>query len=115
MQTLPIDGSSMPLTSDVMTRLQAMTLYPQSLASIMASLGDGNWNPGRSANAGSSMSIPTMKTFDVGADGNQLLAHYIMDTMETLLTSLESKGRVVIRTKALMGVFMANNVALWIA
>lgn len=112
MQTLPIDGSSIPLTSEVMTRLQAMTLYPQSLASIMASLGDGNWNPGRAGNAGSSMSIPTMKNFDVGADGNQLLAHYIMDTMETLLTSLESKARTVIRTKALMGVFMANNVAL---
>ncbi|KAL8832574.1 MAG: hypothetical protein Q9191_000198 [Dirinaria sp. TL-2023a] len=112
MQTLPIDGSAMPLTSEVMTRLQAMTLYPQSLASIMASLGDGNWNPGRAANAGSSMSIPTMKNFDVGADGNQLLAHYAMDTMETLLTSLENKARVVIRTKALIGVFMANNVAL---
>ena len=112
MQTLPIDGSTIPLTSEIMARLQAMTLYPQSLASIMASLGDGNWNPGSAGNSASSVSVPTTKNFDVGADGNQLLAHYIMDTMETLLTSLESKARAVVRSKALLGVFMANNVAL---
>ena len=53
-----------------------------------------------------------MKSFDVGADGNKLLAHYILDTMETLLTGLEAKGRAVVTSKALLGVFMANNVAL---
>lgn len=112
MQTLPIDASSIPFTSEVMTRLQTMTLYPQSLASIMASVGNGNWNVGATGNNGSSTSIPSMKNFDVGADGNQLLAHYITDTMETLLTSLDAKARAVIRSKAQWGVFMANNVAL---
>lgn len=112
MQSLPIDGSSLPFTSDVMTRLQTMTLYPQPLASIMASLGDGNWNPGSTGNTTSSMSVPQTKNFDVGADGNQLLAHYVLDTMETLLTSLEAKARALVRSKSMLGVFMANNVAL---
>ena len=112
MQTLPIDGSSLPFTAEVMTRLQTMTLYPQPLASIMASLGDGNWNPGSTVNTASTTSIPSTKGFDVGADGNQLLAHYILDTIETLLTSLEAKARNLVRSKSLLGVFIANNVAL---
>ena len=112
MQTLPIDGSSLPFTAEVMTRLQTMTLYPQPLASIMASLGDGNWNPGSTVNTASTTSVPSTKGFDVGADGNQLLAHYILDTIETLLTSLEAKARHSVRSKSLLGVFIANNVAL---
>lgn len=106
MQTLPIDGSSVPLTSEVMTRLQTMTLYPQSLGSIMASMGDGNWNRGAASVTSSSNFL------DVGADSSQLLSHYILDTMEALLSSLESKARILMKSKSLLGVFIANNVAL---
>lgn len=112
MTSLPMDGASVPYTMEVMTRLQTMTLYPQSLSSILASLGDGNWNSGSSGGAGSSTSLPSMKSFDVGVDGNQLLAHYILDTMETLLSSLEAKARMLLKGKSVVGVFMANNVAL---
>ena len=109
---IPGDGASLPYTSEVMARLQALTQYPQSLASILASIGDGNWNPGSVSATGSSTSIPSLKSLDVGADGNQLLAHYIMDTMETLLTALDSKARMMVKNKAIVGVFMANNVAV---
>lgn len=113
MTALPLDGSSIPYTSDVMNRLQTMTLYPKSLASILTSLGDGNWTSKSPNNFGaSSTSLPSLKSFDVGADGNQLLSHYIIDTMETLLTSLDAKARAYAKTKALHGVFMANNVAV---
>lgn len=113
MTALPLDGASIPYTTEVMNRLQTMTLYPKSLASILTSLGDGNWT-GKSQNnfGASSTSLPSLKSFDVGADGNQLLSHYIIDTMETLLTSLDAKARAYIKTKALHGVFMANNVAI---
>lgn len=106
MQTLPIDGSAVPLTTEVMNRLQNMTLYPHSLASIMASLGDGNWNRQAAGNA----NPPT--NLDVGADGNQLLSNYVLDTVEALLVSLEGKARVLVKSKSLLGVFLANNVAL---
>ena len=113
MNALPLDGSSIPYTTEVMNRIQTMTLYPKSLASILTSLGDGNWTRKSSSNFGaSSTSLPSLKSFDVGADGNQLLSHYIVDTMETLLTNLDAKARVFIKTKALHGVFMANNVAV---
>ena len=112
MLTLPTDGAAIPYTTDLMVRLQTMTSYPQPLSSILASLGDGNWNAGCSGHTGSSTSLPSLKSFDVGADGSQLLAHYILDTMDTLLSSLETKARALLKGKAVIGVFMANNVAV---
>lgn len=110
--TIPGDGASLPYTSEVMARLQALTLSQRPLASILASIGDGNWNPGSVSATGSSTSLPSLKSFDVGADWSQLLAHYVMDTMETLLTTLESKARTLLKSKSTIGVFMANNVAI---
>ena len=109
---LPGDGAALPLTSDIMARLQNLTLYPKPVGSILASLGDGNWKGGASTTNSSSTSLPSLKSFDVGADGGQLLAHYVLDMIETLLTGLDGKARLLHKTKALHGVFMANNVAL---
>ncbi|KAL8691535.1 MAG: hypothetical protein Q9218_003259 [Villophora microphyllina] len=115
-QTLPADGSAIPFTSEVMTRMQTMTMYPQSLASIMASLGDRNWNSlaaVTASNTNSSTSLPSLKSFDVGADSSQLLAHYIMDTIDTLLKNFDSpKSRSLLKSKAVYGVFISNNVAV---
>ena len=111
-ETFPLDGSALSLTTEIMTRLQTLTLYGHPLASIMASLGDSNWQSIASANTGSSNSLPSLKSFDVGADSSQLLAHYVMDTIETLLASLDSKARTLFKGKSLIGVFMANNVAV---
>ena len=111
-QSLPHDGSVVPLTTEVMSRMQTMTTYPQSLASVMASLGDGNWQSVASIHSTSSTSLPSLKSFDVGADSSQLLAHYVMDTIETLLTCLDAKARTMLKSKSVAGVFMANNVAL---
>lgn len=114
MTTLPVDGSAVPFTSETMSRLQNFTAYPKSLSSILTSLGDGNWT--RSSNSAhpsdSSTSIPSLKSFDVGADGSQLLTHYILDTLEAHLTSLESRARVMMKSKAVHGVFISNTTAL---
>ncbi|KAK8217291.1 exocyst complex component exo70 [Zalaria obscura] len=110
MLQLPGDGSSVPLTPEVMTRLQMMVDYLSPLSSIMTSLGDGNWT--QSSKSSSTTSIPTMKSFDVGADGRQLFAHYATDTIETLLQNLDSRSRAVLKGKSLQGVFLANNIAV---
>ncbi|KAL8682450.1 MAG: hypothetical protein Q9186_001493 [Xanthomendoza sp. 1 TL-2023] len=112
MQSVPLDGSVIPFTTEVMARMQALITYPQSLASIMASLGDGNWQSLASANSTSSTSLPSLASFEVGTDSSHLLAHYIMDTIETLLTTLDSKARALLKSKFIAGVFIANNVAL---
>ncbi|MCJ1255238.1 exocyst complex component exo70 [Lignoscripta atroalba] len=108
MQLLPTDGAAIPFTTEVMTRLQVLTLYPQPLSSIMASLGDGNWNS-PSGSMGSSSSLPTL---DVGADGDKLLTHYTYDTIDTLLTSLDGRARTLLKARSLIGVFLANNIAI---
>lgn len=116
MLQLPADGSSVPLTAEVMMRLQLMTEYLRSLTSIMRSLGDGGWSspsPATAAAAAASTnSVPTLKSFDVGADGAQLFGHYATDTIEALLSNLESRSRALIKTKSAQGVFMANNIAV---
>lgn len=110
MLQLPGDGGALQISSDVMTRLQLMTAYMQPLASILRSLGDGGWN--KPSDMTSSNSTPTLKSFDVGADGNQLFAHYCADSIETLLGSLETKARQMQKGKSLQGVFLANNIAV---
>ncbi|KAF2472819.1 uncharacterized protein BDR25DRAFT_258280 [Lindgomyces ingoldianus] len=107
---LPMDGAAVPTTTDVMVRLQTMTNYLPPLSSVMTSLGDGGWSAG-STNS-SSTSLPTLKSFDVGADGKQLFAHYASDTIDTLLSNLENKARTLLKGKSLHGVFIANNVAI---
>nr|POE94642.1 exocyst complex protein exo70 [Quercus suber] len=110
MQALPVDGAAVSLTTEVMTRLQLMTSYLPPLSSIMRSLGDGGWTTPNHAT--SSTSIPTLKSFDVGADGKQLFAHYSTDTIDTLLNNLESRARVMLKGRSLQGVFLANNLAI---
>lgn len=110
--TISGDAASLPLTGEVMARLQALTLYQRPLASTLASIGDGNWNTNSLSATGSSTSLPSLKSFDVGADWSQLLAHYVMDAMETLLTTLEAKARTFLKNKSTIGIFMANNVAI---
>ncbi|EON63718.1 hypothetical protein W97_02946 [Coniosporium apollinis CBS 100218] len=107
---LPMDGSPIPATNEVMTRLQTMTSYLPSLSSILTSLGDGGWSITSAST--SSTSIPTIKSFEVGADGRKLFAHYASDTLNTLLQNIDAKSRMLHKTKPLQGVFIANNVAV---
>jgi exocyst complex component 7 len=101
LQVLPPDGPTIPTTIKVMTRLQTMVEFLDPLKTVMVSVGDGNWKTpaaGRDAPA------------DVGADGRMLLSHYASDTIETLLTNLEGKGRLLLKRPALVAVFLCNNV-----
>ncbi|KAL9131598.1 MAG: hypothetical protein Q9217_000486 [Psora testacea] len=113
MQTLPFDGATIPFTTETMARLQELTAYPNSLSSLLASLGDGNWTPTNPTHpTNSPTSVPSLRSLDVGADGTALLAHYILDTIEAHLTTLESRSRIVHKSKAVSGVFLYNTIAL---
>lgn len=109
-QSLPVDAGAVSITSEVMTRLQLMTSYLPPLSSLLRSLGDGGWSAPSAGN--SNTSIPTLKSFDVGADGKQLFSHYAADTIEALFTSLESRARVLLRGRSLQGVLLANNICV---
>lgn len=112
MIALPIDGAALPITSDVVLHLQILISHPQSLASTLTSLGDGNWSSPSAATNISSSSLPSTASYESGANSNQLIAHYVHDSVDNLLSALEVRARVIMKSKALIGLFMANNVAV---
>jgi exocyst complex protein 7 len=97
---LPPDGGSIPLVDEVMSSLATLTRYSGPLASILTSLGDGNWR----SNSNTAGTAP----LDVGPDSGTLLSHFIVDMIEALMTSLEARGRAFYRSKAALGVFLSN-------
>lgn len=97
---LPPDGGTVPLVSEVMSSIATLTAYSGPLASILTSLGDGNWRFA-SNTAGTA-------PLDVSPDSSTLLSHYILDMIDALMYSLEGRGRNFHRTKAAQGVFLSN-------
>ncbi|CZT00478.1 probable exocyst complex protein EXO70 [Rhynchosporium graminicola] len=109
--TVPQDSAAMPITQETMTRLQTMVDFLRPISSIMVSIGDGGWKTNASSNQ-SLDQIPTLNSFDVGADGKEIFANYSMDTIDILLSSLEQKARPLLKGKPPLGVFIANNATI---
>jgi exocyst complex protein 7 len=108
---IPPDGAAVPITTETMTRLQTMVDFLGPVSNIMISVGDNGWkSTGESNN--STDQIPSLKSFDVGADGKQIFAHYSIDTIDALLTSLEQKAKPLLKGKPTLGVFIANNATI---
>lgn len=112
LQTLPMDGAPTPIVSETMQRLQVMVEFLRPISSIMISIGDGGWKSTGAANGRSLDAIPSLASFDIGADGREIFSHYCLDTIDTLLASLDQKARIILRGKALVGVFIANSVVI---
>ena len=110
MHVLPSDGSAVPITVETMNRLQNMVDFLRPISSIMISLGEGGWKT-NSASA-SSEQIPNLNTFDISADGRKIFGSYSIDTIDVLMSSLDNKGKVLSKSKATLGVFLANNATI---
>ncbi|PHH77048.1 hypothetical protein CDD80_986 [Ophiocordyceps camponoti-rufipedis] len=106
-QTVLADGSPTPLVAETMQRLQTMVEFLRPISSIMISLGDGGWKANAPSGGWSADAVPSLASFDIGADGRDIFVHYCLDTIDTLLSSLEQKARAL-RSKATVGVFLAN-------
>ncbi|CAK7222358.1 exocyst complex component exo70 [Sporothrix curviconia] len=114
LQTLPLDGGPLPIVSETMQRLQTMVDFLRPISSIMISLGDGGWRAGAAprGGAGASDAIPSLASFDVGADGREIFAHYCADTLDALLSALDARARATQGRKPVVGVFLANSIAI---
>ncbi|KAI3329232.1 exocyst complex protein exo70 [Xylariaceae sp. AK1471] len=110
-QALPLDGSPMPVVSETMQRLQTMVDFLRPISSIMISLGDGGWKSAALSNT-SSDAIPSLASFDIGADGKEIFAHYCTDTIDILMSALEQKARLLLKGKSVLGVFLANSITI---
>jgi exocyst complex component 7 len=111
LQVLPADGAPIPIVSETMQRLQAMVEFLRPISSVMISLGDGGWKSAAAANR-STDAIPSLASFDIGADGKEIFAHYCTDTIDALLSALDQKARMLLKSKSVMGVFLANSVTI---
>ena len=111
LQSLPPDGSPIPIISETMQRLQSMVDFLRPISSIMVSLGDGGWKSPSAARGGND-AIPSLSSFDIGADGKDIFAHYCTDTIDVLMASLESRARPLLGKKPTIGVFIANSVTI---
>ncbi|KAK6852586.1 exocyst complex protein EXO70 [Apiospora arundinis] len=111
LQILPSDGAPVPVVSETMQRLQAMVEFLRPISSLMISLGDGGWKSMATANR-STDAVPSLASFDITADGNEIFAHYCTDTIDVLLSALEQKARMLLKGKSAMGVFIANCVTI---
>ncbi|KAI3331385.1 exocyst complex protein exo70 [Ustulina deusta] len=110
-QALPSDGSPMPVVSETMQRLQTMVDFLRPISSIMISLGDGGWKTITPSNT-STDAIPSLASFDIGADGKEIFAHYCTDTIDLLMSALEQKARLLLKGKSVLGVFLANSITI---
>jgi exocyst complex protein 7 len=111
LQALPQDAHAVPITAETMTRLQTMVDFLPPISSIMISIGDGGWKSNAASNTPTDQ-IPSLASFDVTADGKQIFAHYCIDTINTLLISLEQKGKPLLKGNQTAGAFLLNNVSI---
>ena len=110
---LPPDGAPVPLVGEAMQRLQTMVEFLRPLSSIMVSLGDGGWKSAAASRGGVGDAIPSLASFDIGADGQEIFAHYCFDTLEVLLNSLDARAKQPPPPKRpVIAVFLANSVSI---
>lgn len=108
---LPPDGGAVPVTTEILSELQALSAYMRPLSPILTSLGEKGWSLPSSPTA-STHSVPSLKSLDFSGDANDLFAMYAGDMLEEMLKALESRARLLHKTGSLQGVFMSNNVAI---
>ncbi|KAK3380129.1 Cullin repeat-like-containing domain protein [Lasiosphaeria ovina] len=112
LQTLPPDGAPIPVVSETIQRLQSMVDFLRPISSIMVSLGDGGWKSAAASRGGAGDAIPSLASFDIGADGREIFAHYCTDTIDVLMVALDARARVLLQKKSPIGVFLANSVTI---
>lgn len=87
LQSLPSDGAPIPIVSETIQRLQTMVDFLRPISSIMISLGDGGWKSAAASRGAAADTIPSLSSFDIGADGKDIFAHYCADTIDALMSA----------------------------
>jgi exocyst complex protein 7 len=112
--SLPPDSAAIPLSAEVVGKLQNLVDYMSPVTSVMASVGDGNWSTLSPSSPNGALGNGSMRSFDtLGApDGPQLFAHYSSDVLETLINGLDARARLLMKSQGAGAVFMCNNISV---
>jgi exocyst complex protein 7 len=118
--TLPQEGAAIPATIETMERMRALGDFLPPVLKVITAVGDGNWGPiPGSPNLNGS---PSLRSFDTtltgttagggSTEGRQILIHFCSDILETLITALDSRSRLLLKNQGVQSVFMLNNIAV---
>ncbi|RHZ56375.1 hypothetical protein Glove_402g16 [Diversispora epigaea] len=99
---LPNDGTVHELTITTLQQLKRLTDYPETVESMLLTLGDGNWNISEKD------PLFSRDKSGRGASGNIIVKHYFGDILESLSQSLDSKAKTY-KKSALTSIFLLNN------
>ncbi|KIX05314.1 uncharacterized protein Z518_06186 [Rhinocladiella mackenziei CBS 650.93] len=105
---LPPDGNTIPLVSQTATRLQTLARFDRPLLTLLSSLGDGNWKAAPGMGSQSSLSLELTPS----VENPNLLSHYLLDIVDTLLTTLNARSQTLHPKKPVQGIFQLNSVAV---
>ncbi|KAL6247881.1 exocyst complex component exo70 [Rhinocladiella similis] len=109
--TLPPDGNTIPLVSESAKRLQTLANFDRPLLVLLSSIGDGNWKaPSASAGLASQSSLNLELT--PSAENPNLLSHYLLDIVDTLLSTLNTRSQTLHPKKPMQGIFQLNSAAV---
>jgi exocyst complex protein 7 len=110
--SLSPEGGATQITVDIMSRLQALTSYLGPVVSLLGSFPEGIVNPSSPV----ASTAPSISSFDVDMSmssvDTQFFARYGGDTLENLVSALDSRGRLLLKSQGVQAVFMCNNVAI---
>jgi len=105
--TLPPDGATIPLASETASRLYALALYERPVNSLLLSIGDGNWRPNATSNALTPTSTLNLE-LTPSTENPTLLSHYLLDLIDALFSTLDTRAKILHRTKPLQAIFVLN-------
>ena len=108
--TLPPDGNTIPLVSQTASRLQNLATFDRPLLALLSSLGEGGWKSSSAAELAAQSTLSLELT--PSAENPTLLSHYLIDILDTLLTTLNSRSQALHPKKPLQGIFQLNSVAI---
>merc|ERR1711939_61413 len=109
--TLPPDGKTIPLVPETAKRLQTLALFDRPLLALLSSIGEGNWkNPTTGTGLASQSSLNLELT--PSTENPNLLSHYLLDIVDALLTTLNTRSQSLHPKKPMQGIFQLNSAAV---
>lgn len=106
--TLPPNGSTVPLVSQTATRLQNLSTSERPLLALLSSIGDGNWKTAPGMASQSTLNLELTPS----TENPTLLSHYLLDIVDALLGTLNSRAQVLHSKKTHQAIFQLNSVAV---
>ncbi|CAG8472348.1 12990_t:CDS:10 [Acaulospora morrowiae] len=99
---LPNDGTVHELTITTLQHLKRLADYPETVGSVLLTLGDGNWSMSEK-----DLNFSRDKN-GRASSGSVIIRHYFADVLESLAQSLDSKSKTY-KKAALTSIFLLNN------